>query len=54
MGFYPRIYILLGAEILFSMLKQDKDIKGIKIGNTEYTVSQFEYDNCVKLARTIV
>ena len=31
------------------MLKQDKDIKGIKIGDTEYTVSQFADDTTIML-----
>lgn len=44
----PYIFLLC-AEILSLMLKQDKGIKGIKIGDTEYTVSQFADDTTIML-----
>lgn len=44
----PYIFLFC-AEILSLMLKQDKDIKGIKIGDTEYTVSQFADDTTIML-----
>ena len=44
----PYIFLLC-AEILSLMLKLDKDIKGIKIGDTEYTVSQFADDTTIML-----
>ena len=44
----PYIFLLC-AEILSLMLKQDKDIKGIKIGDSEYTVSQLADDTTIML-----
>ena len=44
----PYIFLLC-AEILSLMLKENKDIKGIKIGNIEYKLSQFADDTSLFL-----
>ena len=44
----PYIFLLC-AEILTRMFKANKDIKGIKIADTEYTLSQFADDTTVLL-----
>ena len=44
----PYIFLLC-AEILTRMFKSNKDIKGIKIADTEYTLSQFADDTTVML-----
>ena len=42
-----RIYFLLCAEVLSLMLKQNKDIKGVKIGDVEHILPQFADDTTV-------
>ena len=44
----PYIFLLC-AEILIRVFKANKDIKGIKIADTEYTLSQFADDTTVLL-----
>ena len=46
--FSPNIFLLC-AEILTRMFKSNKDIKGIKTADTEYTLSQFADDTTVML-----
>ena len=46
----PSPYILLlCAEVLYLMLKQNKDIKGVKIGDVEHILSQFADDTTIIL-----
>ena len=47
----PYVFLLC-AEILSLMLKKNKDMKGIKIGETEYRLSQFADDTTIILDGT--
>ena len=44
----PHIFLLC-AEVLSLMLKQNKDIKGVKIGDVEHILSQFADDTTIIL-----
>ena len=46
---YLHLYFLLSAEILNRLYKANKDIKGIKIADEEYTLSQYADDTTVLL-----
>ena len=46
---YLPLFFLLSAEILNRLYKANKDIKGIKIADEEYTLSQYADDTTVLL-----
>ncbi len=47
MPFIPLSVILVG-EILANFIRENKEIKGIKIGDTEYKVSQYADDTTLE------